>query len=101
MKAKAEEKEIVKRALAMLHAPAWVERSQPLGDRDPEPEPTPKPDHPDPEALTAKILAEFQPDEADCIVTAWRKMLGIKLDRGRVHQHLDELRKWQRRWMQR
>lgn len=101
MKARAEEKEIVKRALAMLRSPVWIEKAEPSEDRDSGPEITAEPERPDPEALAATVLAEFQLDEASRIIVAWRDILGINLNRNRVRQHLEELREWQARWLRR
>lgn len=61
-------------------------------------EAAPEPEGPYPESMAAKILAEFEPSEAERIVAAWRDLLGIELDRKRVKDHLLALREWQKRW---
>ena len=87
------------RRLARLHDPPWIECSRPPEDKIPEQ--APKPEHPGPEALAARVLAEFQPDEADRIVRTWHQILGIQLDKRQVASHLEALRKWQARWVRR
>lgn len=51
-----------------------------------------------PEVLAVSVLAEIQPDEAHRIVTMWRDLLGVKLDPGKVREHLQALSNWQSQW---
>lgn len=81
--------------------PVWIARSIPPGDKDPQPEPgpvVPELERPTGEEMTARVLAEFQVEEAAEIVVAWRDLLGINLDEGKVGEQLRALRKWQERW---
>lgn len=61
----------------------------------------PEPQHPAAEDLVAQTLGEFQPDEADRIVNVWADILGIRLDRAKLKEHLEALRKWQAEWQAR
>lgn len=65
------------------------------------PESTPRTRAPRSKALTAQVLAEFAPDEADRVVALWREISGLKLDPKRVKEHLEDLRKWQAEWQRR
>lgn len=100
MKARAEEKEIVKRALAMLHSGRILDQPTQVGDPDIG---TDIDDIHDggskvtPETLAASILPEATPDEVGFILKAWEGF-GIHLDRKRVSIQLEELRRWQSRW---
>ena len=58
-------------------------------------EPESKPEPPTPEALAAKVLAEFEPDEAERVCQAWRNIIGVSLDAALVREHLEALRQWQ------
>ncbi len=92
MRAEVERKEIVKRALAMLHGgPKTEQQDQQIGE--PEAETA--------ETLAASVLAESGPDEVAQILTIWRGF-GIKdLDGQRIREglepireHLASLRSW-------
>ena len=50
------------------------------------------------EHLATAVLAENTPDEVTAILAAWDELLGIKLNRERVLNHLQELRRWQTFW---
>ncbi len=97
IKARAEGGEIVRRTLAMLHGAQTLEQlsradDPDIGKMDHRPQPV------TPEALAASVLAESIPDDASSILTAWKEIFGIPLDRGRVVSHLEALREWQGRW---
>ena len=93
MAAKAEQSEIVKRALAMLHGnmiPDQASQAETGGQEQTKPTA---------ELLAISVLAEHEPDEVSCILAVWRDLFGMQLDRRRVETHLKELRKWQNRWL--
>jgi len=97
MKARAEEKEIVKRALAMLHGGQTLEQPSQtecpnIRTADPKPQPV------TPETLAAAVLVENTPDEVSRILTAWREFFGIRLDRAKVTNQLNAQRQWQDQW---
>ena len=83
--------ELAKEAERKLRA-SRIEHSHPA-----EPESEPKP--PTPEALAAKVLAEFEPDEAERVCQAWRDIMGVNLDVTRVREHLQALKRWQSGWL--
>lgn len=90
MAAKAEQGEVVKRALAMLHSkPGPAFESPPRDWTEPKPSA---------ETLAASVLAESKPDEAISILAIWEEVFGMTLDRQRVAKHLEGLRQWQSRW---
>jgi len=68
-----------------------IKRSRPA-------EPESKPEPLTPEAVAAKVLAEFQPDEAERVCQAWRDIMGVGLDPTRVREHLEALKRWQSWW---
>ncbi len=98
MRTREEEREIVKRALALLHgSPKPEQQDRQIGE----------PEAGTAETLAASVLAENKPDEVAQILAIWRD-LGIKdLDGQRVRQgcnpqerkpvgeHLADLRSWQ------
>lgn len=91
----------VDRERARELARAWIERSLPAGEAERELKRTYEPERLNPEALTAQVLAEFAPDEADRVVALWLEISGLKLDPKRVKEHLEDLRKWQAEWQRR
>ena len=92
MKARAEGREIVKRALALLHGGPKLEQ---VGQQIAEPEP----EAGTAETIAVSILAESKPDEANRIVAVWKKLFGVSLNSEEVRNQLVALRKWQSRWM--
>jgi len=60
--------------------------------KDVRPEPTPS------ETLAAAVLVENTPDEASSILTAWRELFGVRLDRAKVTNQLNAQRQWQDQW---
>jgi len=92
MRTREEEKEIVKRALALLHGGPKPEQ---VGQQIAEPEP----EAGTPETIAASILAESKPDEAALIVDAWQRYFGTWLPREGVLKQLEGIRKWQSRWV--
>ena len=92
MRTREEEKEIVKRALALLHGGPKPEQ---VGQQIAEPEP----EAGSPETIAASILAESKPDEANRIVAVWKKLFGVSLKSEEVRDQLAALGEWQKRWM--
>lgn len=92
MRTEREEKEIVKRALALLHGGPKTERQdQQIGE--------PKPEAGTVETIAASILAENKQDEAALIVDAWQRYFGTWLPKEGVLKQLEGIRKWQSRWV--
>jgi hypothetical protein len=48
------------------------------------------------EARVSSVSVESMPDEVEKIVAIWRALLGLKLDREKVGNHLAALRRWAR-----
>ena len=97
MKAEAERKEIVKRALAMLHGGQISDQPSQTDDIDIDTVDT-KPETPTPETLAASILTENEPDEVDSILRIWSDLFGKRVDHETVRNQLAALREWQGRW---
>lgn len=74
---------MVRRALAMLQTGGSSGEPAPIQRHGPD--------------LATTILVEAQPDEADAIVEAWKRLFDLNLDGERVTRHLAQLRAWQRR----
>ncbi len=90
MRAEVERKEIVKRALAMLHGgPKTEQQDQQIGE----------PEAVSAEALAASVMAENEPDEVDSILRVWSDLFNIRLDRETVRKQLAAIRKWQSQLM--
>jgi len=96
MAAKAEQSEVVKRALAMLHSRPEPSPIRPSEGRTAE---APEVQEATPELLAASLLAENEPDEAGSILAIWEDVFGMTLDREQVAKHLERLRQWQSRWV--
>jgi len=96
MRTREEEREIVKRALALLHGspkPSQaegpdIESSRALG-----------PGTTTPETVAASILVDHKPNEANRIVAVWKELFGMSLKSEEVRSHLAAIRKWQSQWM--
>ncbi len=91
MRTREEEREIVKRALALLHGSPKPEQG---GQRIAEPEP----EAGTAETIAVSILAESKPDEAGRIVAVWKKLFGVSLKSEEVRDHLSAIRTWQSQW---
>jgi len=92
MRTREEEREIVKRALAMLHGSPKPEQG---GQQIAEPEP----EAGTAETIAVSILVESKPDEANRIVAVWKELFGMSLKSEEVRSHLAAIRKWQSQWM--
>ncbi len=97
VKAREEEKEIVKRALAMLHSGRILDQPTRVGGPDIDDT------HDDgsrvtPEALAASVLAENTSEEVDRILKVWSELFGMRLDHETVRKQLVAIRKWQSQW---
>ena len=95
MKAEAERKEIVKRALAMLHGGQISDQPSQTDAIDTV---DAKPETPTPETLAVSILAENGPDEVDSILRVWSELFGMRLNPERVRDQLEMLREWPGQW---
>ena len=94
MRTREEEKEIVKRALALLRGSPSPKPEQ-GGQQIAEPEP----EAGTAESIVASILAESKPDDANRIVAVWKELFGMSLKSEEVRSHLAAIRKWQSQWM--
>ena len=47
------------------------------------------------ESMATAILQELNPDEVGQILGVWQKLFGMKLDRAKVTEDLESLRRWQ------
>jgi len=92
VRTKEEEKEIVRRALAMLRPRGLAEEAQD-GERESGQVVT----RLEVETLAASILPESKEDEVNRILNVWKNIFGINLDETRVIRHLTGLREWQSR----
>ena len=72
---------------------AWIERSEPVEGSGVRHDPRPGSSYA--EALTAKVLPQFQVGDVDRIVLAWGKLFNFALDPEQVRRHLEGLRNWQ------
>ena len=49
------------------------------------------------EKIAGAILQEIKPDQGAQILEIWQRLFGMKLDQKKVTEHLEMLRRWQRR----
>ena len=47
------------------------------------------------ERMATAILQELNPNEVGQILGVWQKVFGMKLDKNKVTEHLESLRRWQ------
>ena len=92
MKAEAERKEIVKRALAMLHGDQISDQPSQVDDIDTV---DTGPETTTPETLAASVMVENTPEEVDRILKVWSDLFGVHLNSKRVRNQLEMIRKWQ------
>ena len=74
-------------------AHTWIERSEPVEASGVRHDSRPGSSYV--EALTARVLLQFQGDDVDRIVTTWRRLFNFELDPEQVRRHLEGLRNWQ------
>jgi len=100
MKAEVERKEIIKRALAMLHDGQTLDRDE-VRLSEPDNEIEHMPETATAETFAVSVLAENGPDEVDAILRVWSDLFGKRLHHESVRKQLAALREWQRLWRSR